>query len=105
MVNIHNNLRRPPMLTIFSKPNCPYCTSAQQYLTSMNIAYTTKDITRDPMAHSFLIGEGHKTVPQIYQDDKLLVEGGYTGLTSISIEQLKEMIGEINVSELEFKQL
>ena len=83
------------MLTIFSKPNCPHCNSAKQFLTAMDIAYTTKDITRDPLAHSFLVGEGHKTVPQFYQGDILLFEGGYATLRTQSKDQIKEMIGDI----------
>lgn len=66
----------------------------------MEIAYTTKDITRDPLAHSFLVGEGHKTVPQFYQDETLLFEGGYSGLQSKTKEQINQLMGEhINVGE------
>jgi hypothetical protein len=38
------------------------------------------------------MGEGHRTVPQLYKDGKLLVEGGYTGLAKQPakfFEQLK----------------
>jgi glutaredoxin len=66
------------MIKIFSKPNCPYCERAKQYLDTFEIQYDTIDITKNPMAHSFLVKEGHKTVPQFYNEEKLLFEGGYT---------------------------
>jgi hypothetical protein len=28
----------------------------------------------------FVLSEGHRTVPQIYQNGELFVEGGYTGM-------------------------
>lgn len=71
----------------------------------MNIDFTTKDITRDPLAHSFLVGEGHRTVPQFYQGDILLFEGGYSALKTRTKEQLNEMIGDINVTKPKFTNL
>jgi len=37
-----------------------------------------------------LVSEGHKTVPQIYYNSKLLVEGGYSGLSKLSLNELQE---------------
>lgn len=89
------------MIKIFSKPNCPFCERAKQYLENLEIEYDAIDITKNPMAHSFIVREGHRTVPQFYQDDKLLFEGGYTELVKHSKEQINEMIGEqINVNQL-----
>jgi len=65
----------------------------------MDIKYNTKDITRDPLAHSFLIGEGHKTVPQFYQDGALLFEGGYATLRQQSKEQINQLMGESNATK------
>ncbi len=28
----------------------------------------------------FMISQGHRTMPQIYQDDEIFVEGGFQGL-------------------------
>jgi len=89
------------MLTIFSKPNCPNCDSAKNYLTAMDIQFATKDITRDPLAHSFLVKEGHRSVPQIYNENELFCN--YNELIAKTKEQINEMIGDINVSELRFQ--
>ena len=44
------------------------------------------------------MSEGHRTVPQIYQDGKLFVAGGFQGLKKLTNEQLTEMLGDVNVS-------
>ena len=91
------------MITMFSKPNCPFCEKGKQYLNNLNIEYDAIDITKDPMAHSFLIREGHRTVPQFYKEDELLFEGGYTELIKHTKEQINEMMGDINVNQFEYQ--
>lgn len=59
-----------------------YCTQAKRFLTEKGIAYTEINVDEDEAAHQFLISQGHRTVPQLYKDGKLLVEGGYMGLAS-----------------------
>lgn len=102
MLNNHINRQGDAsMIKIFSKPNCPFCEHAKQYLNNLEIEFDAIDITKNPMAHSFLVREGHKTVPQFYQDDNLLFEGGYTELVKYSKEQINNMVGEpINVNQL-----
>lgn len=89
------------MIKIFSKPNCRFCEQAKQFLDNLDIEYDAIDITKNPMDHSFLVREGHRTVPQFYQDDNLLFEGGYNQLVQYSKEQINNMVGEpINVNQL-----
>ena len=82
------------MITLYSKPNCPYCDQAKDWLTKNDIAYTVLDINEDRDAKDFLISSGHKTVPQIYVGTRLLVEGGFSGLSKCDPNQLR---AEINV--------
>ena len=92
------------MIKVFSKPNCPFCVATKQYLTKLEIQYEEIDITKDAMAHSFLVREGHKTVPQIYKDTTLLLEGGYQALVTHSAAQINELIsGDINVNQYEYE--
>lgn len=89
------------MIKIFSKPNCPFCERAKQYLDNLDIQYDAIDITKNPMDHSFLVREGHRTVPQFYQDDNLLFAGGYNELVKYSKQQINEMVGEsLDVNQL-----
>jgi glutaredoxin len=101
---LNNHINRQgdaSMIKIFSKPNCPFCERAKQYLDNLDIEYNAIDITKNPMDHSFLVREGHRTVPQFYQDDNLLFEGGYNQLVQYSKEQINNMVGEpIDVNQL-----
>ena len=89
------------MVTIYSKPNCPNCESAKQYLSTLNIRYEVRDITKDTMAHSFLVREGHRSVPQFYLGTELAINGGYAGLLRMDADEIRNQLGEINVTNFE----
>jgi hypothetical protein len=69
------------MITVYSKNNCPYCVQTKKLLDLKGVTYQEVKIDEDPVAREFILAEGHRTVPQIYQDNKLLVEGGFQGLS------------------------
>ena len=68
------------MLTVYSKNHCPFCDKAKYLLEQKGVQYKEVKIDETPEAREFVVSEGHRTVPQIYKDGKLLVEGGYQGL-------------------------
>ena len=80
---------------VWSKYHCPYCDQAKAWLDKNHIQYEVLDISRDPTAREFLIDSGHKTVPQIYVQGQLLVEGGFSGLSKQDPQQLREQINAI----------
>ena len=80
------------MITLYTKPNCPYCDRSKIWLEKNDIPYATINVLEDESALNFIKEQGHKTVPQLYLDGNLLVEGGYTGLTKQDPEVLKEQI-------------
>lgn len=84
------------MLTLYSKKNCPFCVQAANLLRSKNINFNEIKIDEDFEAREFILREGHRTVPQIYLNDKLFVEGGFTGLSKLTEDQLW---GKLNVSK------
>lgn len=86
------------MLTVYSKNNCPYCEKAKHLLTTKGIEFKTVMIDEDLEAREWLIGQGHRSAPQIYLDDALFVEGGYQGLARLSDEELFNKLGDSNVS-------
>lgn len=69
------------MVIVYSKSNCSFCTRAKALLEDKGIAFTEVRVDEDPVSMEFLRAEGHRSVPQIYRDGALLVEGGYTGLS------------------------
>ena len=74
------------MITVYSKNNCPFCVQAKNLLKLKGLDYNEVKIDEDTAAREFVLGEGHRTVPQLYKDGKLLVEGGYQGLARQSDE-------------------
>lgn len=80
------------MITVYSKAHCPFCDKAKALLKLKGVVFEEVRIDQSTEAREFIMGEGHRTVPQLYKDGKLLVEGGYTGLAkqpSEFFEQLK----------------
>jgi glutaredoxin len=83
------------MITLYGKEGCGYCTKAKALLLQHDINFVEIRIDEDADAKAFILEEGHKTVPQLYVGDMLLVEGGYTGLAALP----KSLI-ELRVQEL-----
>jgi glutaredoxin len=82
------------MLTIYTKNTCPYCVKAKNYLRLKNIAFTEVNIEDHTDSAAFLKQEGHRSVPQIYQNGKLFVQGGCDGLMRLSDEDLIMRLSE-----------
>jgi glutaredoxin 3 len=76
------------MLTIYSKTVCPYCVQAKNYLKSKNINFREINIEQDSEARDFITNQGLRTVPQIFMDGKIFVEGGWTGLSKMTAEDI-----------------
>ena len=68
------------MITVYSKTQCPYCVQAKNLLKIKGVEFEEINIEKTPEAREFIVSEGHRTVPQIYQNGTLLVEGGFQGL-------------------------
>jgi glutaredoxin 3 len=80
------------MLKIYSKPHCAFCDRAKNYLRDMDIDFVEVDIEKNQEALLFIKEQGHKTVPQLYVDDELFVEGGWQGLSKMTREQVLDKI-------------
>jgi len=76
------------MLTIYSKTVCPYCVNAKNYLKSKNISFRDVNIEENDEARAFMQAQGHRSVPQIYLNGRLFVEGGWAGLSKMSAEEI-----------------
>ena len=84
------------MITVYSKNNCPYCVNAKQFLQNKNINYQEVNIENDAQARAFILEQGHKSVPQIYVGDRLLVSGGWQGLSKLTTEEILNLIDNPN---------
>jgi glutaredoxin len=68
-------------LTVYTKDNCPFCDRAKTLLESRGIAYNTINLEQQPDAREFLVNQGLRSVPQIFNDTTLL-QGGFQGLAA-----------------------
>jgi glutaredoxin 3 len=80
------------MITLYSKTVCPYCVNAKNYLKAKDIAFREINIEQDEAARDFIRSQGHRTVPQIYYAGKLFVEGGWSGLSKMSADDIRNEI-------------
>jgi glutaredoxin 3 len=67
------------MITVYSKNNCPYCDRAKALLESKDIPFKVIRVEDDVTVRAFLVDQGLRSVPQIFQDGVLL-PGGFQGL-------------------------
>ncbi len=82
------------MLTVYSKTVCPYCVNAKNLLKARGIDFQEVNIEEDEAGRDFLVSQGHRTVPQLYLNGELFVEGGWQGLSKLTPEQLNEKLGK-----------
>jgi glutaredoxin-like protein NrdH len=80
------------MITVYSKPNCPHCVRAKEYLVRNGIPFEMVDVTQNPEALAFIKENGHKTVPQLYVGKKILVEGGNASLQALTPQQVNDQV-------------
>lgn len=86
-------------ITIYSKADCPHCIRAKKLLEKNGFEYEEVRIDLDESARNFLIEQGHRTVPQIYFNNKVLVENGFEGLRKLSGEEIKKRLEIDNVNQ------
>jgi glutaredoxin len=68
-------------LTVYTKNNCPFCDRAKMLLESRGVVYNTINLEDQPEARDFLVDQGLRSVPQIFNGTTLL-QGGYQGLAA-----------------------
>jgi len=69
-------------IVIYSKPSCPYCTSAKDLLEGKGLAYAERDIEASPAYKAEWETFGRSTVPQIIIDGQHL--GGCDDLYALA---------------------
>jgi glutaredoxin 3 len=67
------------MLTVYTKNNCPFCDRAKALLESKGVPYKAINVQDDPESKDFLMDQGLRSVPQIF-DGTTLLPGGFQGL-------------------------
>lgn len=68
------------MITVYSMEGCAKCVDAAKLLAAKGVEYKVVKIDEDMEAAAFIKKEGHRSMPQIYEGEKLFVVGGFAGL-------------------------
>ena len=74
------------MITIYGKTNCPNCFKAKNLLDNKHIPYTYINIDENKEKYEWIISQGHKQVPQIYDGDTYI--GTYQGLVEYVLQNI-----------------
>lgn len=77
------------MLVVYSNEGCASCVRAKDLLTRIGVEFVERNVAEDFEAFDFIVGEGHRTFPQIYMNGKLFVQGGYQGLSKMTTEDIR----------------
>jgi glutaredoxin 3 len=80
-------------LTVYSKTVCPYCVQAKNFLKLKNIPFEEINIEQDTRARDLIKAKGHRTVPQIYYNGEIFVEGGWEGLSKLDPVEIRAKLG------------
>jgi glutaredoxin len=80
------------MLTIYTKDDCPFCDRAKALLESRGIEYTTVNVGIRTEAREFLVDQGLRSVPQVF-NGTTLIPGGYQGLVAQTEEFWTQLKG------------
>jgi glutaredoxin len=67
------------MLLVYTKNDCPNCDRAKALLESKGVPYKAINVQEHPDAKDFLMNQGLRSVPQIF-DGSTLLPGGFQGL-------------------------
>ena len=75
------------MLTVYSKNNCPNCVKLKNQLNAWNVEYTEQNIEENMDARNFLVDQGHRMAPVLYNDMK------HIPTHDLTKEKLQQIIG------------
>jgi len=74
-------------IKVYTKNACGYCNMAKNLLKSKNITFEEVNIEDHPEAREFVINEGHRTMPQIYINEKSI--GGFDQLKNYDLSNIQ----------------
>jgi glutaredoxin len=82
------------MITLYSKSNCSFCDRAKALLESKDIPFKTVTMEENPDAREYLMDQGLRSVPQLFNDG-VLMAGGYQGLAGQTEEFLNSLKSKV----------
>lgn len=83
------------MITLYSRPNCPQCDQAKQRLQSLALEFVVVDVSQDTAAREFLLAQGHRSLPQMYVEDRLLIAGGWPVMSKLTAGEIARLVRSV----------
>lgn len=59
-------------VVVFTSNTCGYCHQAKDYLSSIGVEYTEKNVSTDAQARKELMSKGYMGVPVIYVGEEII---------------------------------
>jgi glutaredoxin len=87
-------------LTVYTKDWCGFCVQVKDRLTEMGITFDEINIDLDNDGRTFIKEQGFKTVPQIFYNGELFVEGGASGFAKLTLVEVKERLNGYDLGDL-----
>jgi glutaredoxin 3 len=87
-------------LTVYTKDWCGYCVQVKNQLADMHIEFEEINIEDNAEQKAWVIEQGHTTMPQIYLEGNLFVQGGADGLAKLSLYEIKERLNGYDLGDL-----
>ncbi len=79
-------------IILYTQPACPFCDIMKGMLDKTGYTYVTIDIKENTKALEFMKKKGHKTVPQLYVNDKHINKK--TNTQDYTTDELYNLISE-----------
>jgi glutaredoxin len=79
-------------LYVYTRPACSGCAAVKKFLDEMSIPYVEVDVDTNSAARHRLTAVGHRSVPQLYADDALLVRGGWNSVKSMRRDEILDRL-------------
>lgn len=75
-----------PAVTIYTTPVCAFCNLAKDFFKMHNVAYTEKDVARDPAARAEMLDKSRQLGVPVIDVDGTIIVGFYR-------QKLVELLG------------
>lgn len=79
-------------LTVYSMQGCAHCVQAAAFLTANDIPHEVVKLENSPEAWEFMKKNNHRSMPQIYLNGILFVEGGFKGLQTMGAAKINHIM-------------
>lgn len=76
---INPSAKKPQAISLFTKPDCPFCVAAKEMLNNANMSFEEVVLGKDASLTSLKAMTGKETVPQVFIEGKYI--GGSEALT------------------------